>query len=335
MEYKNILVLVEKDSKSGLLSDLSKELLAKARELADELKEEVLSLTIGYNIESIAEETGYYGADKAICVDEESLEDYSTIPYTKVLDEMVDKYMPRLMFISSNPDGRDLGARLCARRQIGLVADCLDVVPTEDKEDFKWIRPTFDGKFLSDIRISSFPKIGTIASGVFRLPEKDESRKAEIIKEIVEIPKDNMITIIEKCIKSKKKEKPLSSHSNRDIIVSGGMGIGEQENWHLIEDLAKAVNGLVGATKPVCDLGWVSADKQIGSTGVKVAPKIYIAIGISGAIQHIAGMRNSEVIIAINNDPNAQIFKYANYSIVGDLFEVVPLLTERLKELMN
>lgn len=330
MDYKNILVVIDKNKSNGEITNLSRELLAKAREMADELGEEVISLAIGNNMKDIAKEAVFYGSDKSIYVDDELLEDYTTIPYTRVLDEIIDKYMPMAVLIGANTDGRDLGGRICARRQIGLVADCSDIELTEDKKDIKWIRPTFDGKLFSDIRISSFPKIGTVASGVFKGAKKDESRNAEIIKENITLPEEDILTIVKEFIKYPQKEKSLS---NCDIIVSGGMGIGEKENWHLIEELADAVHGLVGATKPVCDMGWVPVEDQIGSTGVRVAPKLYIAVGISGAIQHIAGIKKSDIIIAINNDPEAPIFKHAHYGLVGDLFEVVPMLTKKIKEL--
>ena len=331
MDYKNILVLIDKDENKKL-SELSKELIGKAREMADVLSEEVITLAIGNDMKEVAQDAIYYGADKSIYVNDKLLENYTTIPYTRVLDEIIEKYEPQAVLIGANADGRDLGGRICARRNIGLVADCSDIELTEDKKDTKWVRPTLDGKLFSDIRISSYPKIETVASGVFRINKKDENRAGELIEEKVEIPESDILTIVKEFIKSPKEDKSLS---DCDIIVSGGMGIGEKDNWHLIEELASAVHGLVGATKPVCDMGWVPVEEQIGSTGVRVAPKLYIAVGISGAIQHIAGIKKSDLIIAINNDPEAPIFKHAHYGLVGDLFEIVPMLTEKLKEIEN
>lgn len=329
MSYKDILVVIDKDL-DGNLNELSKELIGKAREIADVLDEKVITLIIGTDLENAAKDAIYHGADKSIYVENKLLENYTTVPYTRVLNEIIDKYTPQAVLIGANTDGRDLGGRICAKRQIGLVADCSDIELTEDKKDIKWIRPTFDGKLFSDIRISSFPKIGTVASGVFRGAKADTSRKGELIKEDITIPESDILTIVKEFIKAPKEDKSLS---NCDIIVSGGMGLGEKENWHLVEELAEAVHGLVGATKPVCDMGWVPVEDQIGSTGVRVSPKLYIAIGISGAMQHVAGIKKSDLIIAINNDPEAPIFKHAHYGLVGDLFEIVPMLTKKINEI--
>ena len=329
MDYKGILVLVDKDMDNSF-NELSKELIFKAREMADELGEEVITLSIGSDMEETAKEAVLYGADKSIYVNHPVLENYTTVPYTKVVDEIIDKYNPRAVLIGAHSDGRDLGGRLCAKRRIGLVADCSNIELSEDKSDIEWIRPSFDGKLFSDIRITSEPKIGTVASGVFRGAKENKHRNGKVIEEKVDFTAEEILTKVLEFIKKPEEEKSLA---NSDIIVSGGMGIGDKENWKIIEDLAKALHAMVGASKPVCDMGWVPVEEQIGSTGVRVSPKLYIAIGISGAIQHIAGIKNSDMIIAINKDPEAPIFKYANYGIVGDLFEIVPMLTEKIKEL--
>lgn len=329
MAYTGILVLVDNNI-DGSLNQLTKELLYKARELADELDEKVITLSIGADMKKTAQETSLYGADICIYINHPVLEKYTTLPYTKAVDMIIEKYNPRAVLISSDSDGRDLAGRLCAKREIGLVADCSDIELTEDKKDIKWIRPSFDGKLFSDIRIKSNPKIGTVSSGVFRPAKKDFGSYGKIIEEKIEFTEDELLTQVIDLIKKPKEERSLT---NCDIIVSGGMGIGSKENWKLIEDLASALNAITGATKPVCDMGWVAADKQIGSTGKRVAPKLYIAIGISGAIQHVAGIKKSDLIIAINKDSEAPIFKYSHYGIIGDLFEVVPILTEKIKAL--
>lgn len=329
MDYKDILVFIDKDENDSL-SEISKELIGKAREMADELNERVITVSIGDNVERFAKDSIYYGADMGVYVNNELLRDYSTVPFAKVFNEIIDKYTPHAILLPSNTNGRDLGGRICAKRKIGLVADCSDVKLNDDKSEVMWIRPTFDGRLYSNITIKTFPKIGTVSSGVFKVPERDESREGIVQKEDIKVTSEDILSVIKEFIEDVKEDECLE---NCSIVVSGGMGLGSKENWYIVEDLAKALHAQVGATKPCCDNGWVPAEIQVGSTGVRVAPKLYIAVGISGAIQHIAGIKKSDIIVAINNDKDAPIFKNANYGIVGDLFEIVPKLTKKIKEL--
>ncbi|RVU54045.1 electron transfer flavoprotein subunit alpha/FixB family protein [Anaerosphaera multitolerans] len=330
MENRDILVVLEKIN--GEISSLSTEMLGRASYLADRMGQEVLALSMGSDISKMSQEAIYYGADKVVEVEDRFLENYTTLAYTKVLNAVLDKYKPSAVFIPATQNGRDLGGRISARRQIGLVADCIDVVLDEDNKTFKWIRPTFDGQLYADIRVSTKPEVGTIGDGAFRPLNRDENRKGEILKEDVQLTADDVLTIVLEQIKDDEKEVSLS---DAKVIVSGGMGIGSKDNWHLITDLAEELGAEVGATKDVIDQDWLPYNRQIGSTGVRVSPRLYIAVGISGAIQHTAGMKTSDLIIAINNNPEAPIFKVAHYGIVGDLFEIVPKLTEKIKEINN
>lgn len=331
VEYRDILVVLEKED--GVISPLSTEMLGRAKYLASELNQNVIALSIGENISEMSKEAIYFGADKVVEVENKFLENYTTLAYTKVLDFILDKYLPLAVFIAATPNGRDLGGRISARRKIGLVADCIDIVLTDDKKEIKWIRPTFDGQLYADIRISTKPEIGTIGEGAFRPLKRDDTKSGEIIKEEVSLSSEDVLTVVLEQIKNDG-EKEVSL-TDAKIIVAGGMGLGEKENWHLVTDLAHELGAEVGATKDVVDLDWVPYKIQIGATGVRVSPKLYIAVGISGAIQHTAGMKTSDLIIAINNNPEAPIFKVAHYGVVGDLFEIVPRLTEKIKEINN
>ena len=233
----------------------------------------------------------------------------------------MDKYDPAIVMLPASHDGRDLAGRVSANRGLGLVADCSNLELTEGKEDIKWIRPSFDGKLLCDIRILSEAMMATIGRGAFVEAPFEEGREAEVIKEDANITADDVKT---KFISFEEEEiNPLLDKlMNAKVVVSGGRGLGGPENWHLVEELAEALGGAVGATKAVTDLGWCDKDLQVGVTGVQVRPDLYIALGLSGAIQHTKGMEDSTTIIAINNDPDAAIFKTAHYGIVDDLFNL-------------
>lgn len=302
MKKGNIWVVNE--SSEGSLSLITKEIMSIARELSDELDRELVAVEIGHNNDDKAKLSGNLGADKVIQVSDEILENYNTMAYAKVLDGLMEKYDPAIVMLPASHDGRDLAGRVSAKRGVGLVADCSSVEITEDKEDIKWIRPSFDGKLFCDVRITSETMMATIGRGGFVEAPFNESKEAEVIKEDANITADDVKT---KFIDFEKEEiNPLLDKlMNAKVVVSGGRGLGGPENWHLVEELADALGGAVGATKAVTDLGWCDKDLQVGVTGVQVKPDLYIALGISGAIQHTKGMENSATIIAINNDPDA------------------------------
>lgn len=327
MKYENILIVIEAEDKK--LSKLSIEMLSKGRNLADELDQKLFALIIGNKNENILNDTIMYGADKVINVDNKFLENYTTMAYTKVLNNIIDEFNPLIILIPATENGKDLSGRICARRNIGLVADCVDIVLTDKKDNFKCIRPTFDGSLLSDIRISSYPKIVTVSESNFKASRKDINRQGEIVNFDSEITESDILTEIVGVIRTNKKV----SIEDANIIVAGGLGLEQPKNWHLVRELADVLGGAVSGSKPISDQLWIPADAFVGVTGLKVKPKLYIAIGISGSVQHLQGMRESGIIVAINKDPDAPIFKVAHYGIVGDLFEVVPMLIEKLKEL--
>lgn len=327
---KNGNIWVVNETSEGSLSLITKEIMSIARELSDKLDKELVAVEIGHKNDELAKESAHLGADKIIQVDNELLEHYNTLGYAKVLDSLMEKYDPAIVMLPASHNGRDLAGRVSAKRGVGLVADCSNIELTEDKEDIKWIRPSFDGKLFCDVRITSETMMATIGRGGFVEAPLDENREAEIIKEEVAINEEDVKT---KFVNFEKEEiNPLLDKLlNAKVVVSGGRGLGGPENWHLVEELADALGGAVGATKAVVDLGWCDKDIQVGVTGVQVKPDLYIALGISGAIQHTKGMEDSTTIIAINNDPDAPIFKTAHYGIVDDLFNVVPGLIEAIK----
>lgn len=328
MKKGNIWVVNE--ASEGSLSLITKETMSKARELSEDLNKELIAVEIGFNNDDIARESGYYGADKVIQVNDELLENYNTLGYAKVLEALMDKYDPAIVMLPASHNGRDLAGRVSANKGVGLVADCSSVELTEDKKDIKWIRPSFDGKLFCDVRILSEVMMATIGRGAFVEATRDESKNVEIIKEEAKLKSEDIAT---KFIGFEKSDiNPLLDKlMNSKIVVSGGLGLGGPENWHLVEELADALGGAVGATKAATDLGWCDKDIQVGVTGVQVKPDLYIALGISGAIQHTKGMENSATIIAINKDPDAAIFNIASYGIVDDLFNIVPDLIKEIK----
>ncbi|OLR65424.1 electron transfer flavoprotein subunit alpha/FixB family protein [Peptoniphilus porci] len=328
MKKGNIWVVNE--TSEGSLSLITKETMSKAKELSEDLDKELVSIEIGFNNDEMARESGYYGADKVIQVEDELLEHYNTLGFAKVLETLMDKYDPAIIMLPASHNGRDLAGRISAKKGVGLVADCSSVELAEDKKDIKWIRPSFDGKLFCDVRILSEIMMATIGRGAFVEATRDESKKIEIIKEEVKLKEEDIAT---KFIGFEKSDiNPLLDKlMNSKIVVSGGLGLGGPENWHLVEELADALGGAVGATKAATDLGWCDKDLQVGVTGVQVKPDLYIALGISGAIQHTKGMDNSATIIAINKDPDAAIFNVASYGIVDDLFNIVPDLIKEIK----
>ncbi|MGF0096444.1 electron transfer flavoprotein subunit alpha/FixB family protein [Peptoniphilus sp. SGI.035] len=327
---KNGNIWVVNETSKGSLSLITKETMSKARELSEDLNKELIAVEIGFNNDAIARESGYYGADKVIQVNDELLENYNTLGYAKVLEALMDKYDPAIIMLPASHNGRDLAGRVSANKGVGLVADCSSVELTEDKKDIKWIRPSFDGKLFCDVRILSEVMMATIGRGAFVEATRDESKNVEIIKEEAKLKAEDIAT---KFIGFEKSDiNPLLDKlMNSKIVVSGGLGLGGPENWHLVEELSDALGGAVGATKAATDLGWCDKDIQVGVTGVQVKPDLYIALGISGAIQHTKGMENSATIIAINKDPNAAIFNIASYGIVDDLFNIVPDLIKEIK----
>ncbi len=327
-DARNVWVFIE--VVRGKIKGVSLELLGQGRKMADDLGEKLVAIIPGNEIEDFAKMAIHYGADEAIVVDQKELKDYSTDGYTKAMCTLIKKYNPAVLLIGATNNGRDLGPRVSSRMQTGLTADCTELGVDSETRLVKWTRPAFGGNLMATILCPDHrPQIGTVRPGVFKKPEEDTGRKGEIIHETVEFGPDEIRTrIIEVITEAGGADVNLEE---AEIIVSGGRGVGGPEGFEVLKELADEIGAQIGASRAAVDSGWISSLHQVGQTGKSVGPKIYIACGISGAIQHVAGMSSSDVIIAINKDPDAPIFNIADYGIVGDLFEVIPELTKRIR----
>ena len=327
-DARNVWVFIE--VVRGKIKGVSLELLGQGRKMADDLGEKLVAIIPGNEIEDFAKMAIHYGADEAIVVDQKELKDYSTDGYTKAMCTLIKKYNPAVLLIGATNNGRDLGPRVSSRMQTGLTADCTELGVDSETRVVKWTRPAFGGNLMATILCPDHrPQIGTVRPGVFKKPEEDTGRKGEIIHETVEFGPDEIRTrIVEVITEAGGADVNLEE---AEIIVSGGRGVGGPEGFEVLKELADEIGAQIGASRAAVDSGWISSLHQVGQTGKSVGPKIYIACGISGAIQHVAGMSSSDVIIAINKDPDAPIFNIADYGIVGDLFEIIPELTKRIR----
>jgi len=323
--YKDVFVFIEQ--REGVIQSVALELLGKARDLADALGQNVTAIFPGSNIRNKAQELGYYGADKVICIDSPELENYITEQYTQAVYQVIKEFKPSIVLFGATTIGRDLGPRLSARLETGLTADCTKLEISEEKE-LLMTRPAFGGNLMATIVCKEHrPQMSTVRPGVMIKCEKDSTRKCEIIDYL---PKFDALKFRVKLIKSVKEEKGMVDISEAKILVSGGRGVGGK--FKNLKALAKVLNAEVSASRAVVDAGIISHDRQVGQTGKTVRPNLYFALGISGAIQHLAGMEESDFIVAINKDKYAPIFQTSDLGIVGDVTKIVPLLTERLKK---
>jgi electron transfer flavoprotein alpha subunit len=329
-EYKNLWVLIEVID--GEAKSVGLELLGPGRKMTDAMGEKLVAVVVGSGVDKAVKAAVSYGADQVIVVDGADYADYSTEGYTYAFEQLVKKYAPRTILIGATSKGRDMGPRLSSRLQTGLTADCTGLEISADTGVVMWTRPAFGGNLMAMIECpDSRPQIGTVRPGVFKKGVPDTARTAEIIKEDIAVPAGTIRTsLVEKIMEAAEGAVKLEE---ADIIVSGGRGLGKPENFALVKALADVLGGVVGASRAAVDAGWISHAHQVGQTGKTVGPKLYIACGISGAIQHLAGMSGSDVIIAINRDADAPIFDMANYGIVGDIKEVLPALTDAIKKL--
>lgn len=326
--YKDVFVFIEQ--REGVIQSVAIELLGKARDLADALGQNVVAIFPGSNISDKAHELGYYGADKVICVDTPELEHYITEQYTQVVYQVITEFKPSIVLFGATTIGRDLGPRLSARLETGLTADCTKLEISEDKE-LLMTRPAFGGNLMATIVCKEHrPQMSTVRPGVMRKLEKDTSRKCEIIEYT---PKFDTSKFRVKLVKSVKEAKGMVDISDAKILVSGGRGVGCK--FSNLNELAKVLKAEVSASRAVVDAGIVPHERQVGQTGKTVRPDLYFALGISGAIQHLAGMEESDFIIAINKDKYAPIFQVSDLGIVGDVTKIVPLLTERLTKVLS
>ena len=337
-EYKGVYVFAQQVDNE--ISSIAFELLGKAKDLAKDLNTEVTAMLLGSGIKGLADQLAEYGADKVIVVDDPELKDYRTEPYAHALASIINKYKPEIVLVGATAIGRDLGPRVSARVATGLTADCtvleigdfpLQAVPGQEQlhNQLLMTRPAFGGNTIATIACPyNRPQMATVRAGVMQKIDPIKGAKAVVEEFNPGFTPDNKYVEILDIVKSVVDTVDIM---DAKILVSGGRGVGSPENFKILEDLAEVLGGTVSCSRAVVDSGWKPRDLQVGQTGKTVRPNVYFAIGISGAIQHVAGMEESAIIIAINKDADAPIFDVADYGIVGDLNKIVPKLTEALK----
>ena len=314
--------------REGKIAPVVIELLGEGRKLAKEVDAELCAILLGKDVDGLAKELITFGADKVYVADDALLEKYTTDAYTKVIKDAIDEIKPEIMLFGATHIGRDLAPRIASRVGTGLTADCtkLEIDP-EDKK-IKQTRPAFGGNIMATIICPNHrPQMSTVRPGVMDKAEKDETRTGEVIALDYKITQDDIRTTVLETVKTKK---DLVSLTDANVIVSGGLGLGGPEGFEMLKKLADKLGGVVGSSRAAVDAGWIDHSHQVGQTGTTVKPNLYIACGISGAIQHLAGMQSSDFIIAINKNPAAPILEIADYGVVGDLHEIVPMLIEKL-----
>ena len=327
---KDLWVFVE-TNKDGSAKNVGIELLTPGKDMAAKQGGALVAVVVGYKTDAAVEAAAAHGADKIIVVDGPEYEQYTTDAYTIALCTLVEKYGPTSMLIGATNNGRDLGPRVSCRLKTGLTADCTALDIDEETGNVAWTRPAFGGNLMATILCPDHrPQIGTVRPGVFKKCEPCAAH-AEIIREDIKVSAEQIRTQVLELLKEMGDENV--DLEGADIIVSGGRGVGGPEGFAPIKALAEVLGATVGASRAAVDSGWISHAHQVGQTGKTVGPKLYIACGISGAIQHLAGMSGSDCIVAINKDPDAPIFDVADYGVVGDLFQVLPVLTEEIKKL--
>ena len=343
-EYKGVFIYAQQVDNE--LSSIAFELIGKAKELAKDLGTDVTAVLLGSNVKGLTDELGEYGADKVIVVDNPELETYRTEPYAQALAAVINEYKPEIMLVGATAIGRDLGPTVSARVATGLTADCtkleigdfpINAVPGKEDEQkhnqLLMTRPAFGGNTIATIACpDNRPQMATVRPGVMQKLPNEAGRKAEVIEFNPTLEKNNRYVDILNVVKAVGN---VENIMDAKVLVSGGRGVGSKENFKMLQDLADVFGGMVSCSRAAVENGWLAQDYQVGQTGKTVRPQIYFAIGISGAIQHVAGMEESDLIIAINKDEDAPIFSVADYGIVGDLNKIVPALTEALKAEMK
>ena len=324
---KDLWVFVE-TNEDGTAKNVGIELLTPGKMMAGKQGGQLVAVVIGSGVDEAVKAASEHGADKVIVVDGPEFKHYTTDAYAIALCTLVEKYGPTSMLIGATNNGRDLGPRVSCRLHTGLTADCTALDIDDETGNVAWTRPAFGGNLMATILCPDHrPQIGTVRPGVFKKGDVVEA-KAEIIKEDIHVAESDIRTQVLEIIKELDSENV--DLEGAEILVSGGRGVGGPEGFEPIKALAEALGATVGASRAAVDAGWIAHAHQVGQTGKTVGPKLYIACGISGAIQHIAGMSSSDVIVAINKDPDAPIFDVADYGVVGNLFEVLPVLTEEI-----
>ena len=337
-EYKGVFVFAQQvDNK---VSGIALELIGEGKRLAEKLATEVTAVLVGSDVKGLADELAAYGADKVIVVDDPELKEYRTEPYAHALSSVINKYKPEILLVGATAIGRDLGPRVSARVHTGLTADCtsleigdfpINPIPGKEQKHNQLLmtRPAFGGNTIATIACpNTRPQMATVRPGVMQKITPIAGAKANVIEFNPGFTPNNRYVTIKEVVKAVSNVVDIM---DAKILVSGGRGVGSKENFAMLQELADAVGGVVSCSRACVDNGWCDKEQQVGQTGKTVRPNVYFAIGISGAIQHVAGMEESDLIIAINKDENAPIFDVADYGIVGDLHKIVPQLTEKIK----
>lgn len=313
---------------NGNLAPVSLQLLGKARNLADNDNRRVVAVLIGEQVKPFAQELVHRGADLVFVAEDKELAVYRTLPYARVLVQLIKEKKPDIVLLGATSQGRDLAPRVAARLQTGLTADCLDLSINEEKLLVQ-TKPSYGDNVMVDIVIpEARPQMATVRPNVFPLPEKNKERTGEVVPVPVALAPDDLSTVVKEIIP---REKEVSMLEEAEVIVCGGRGMGSKENFALLYQLADALGGSVAATRPPVDEGWIDASYQIGQSGKTVAPKLFIACGVSGAVQFTVGMEKSKIIVAIDKDASAPIFNLATYGIVGDVRQIIPALLQEIQ----
>lgn len=330
--YKGVWVFIEHER--GQVHPVSWELLGEGRKLADKLGVELAGVVMGApgdTTRRFCREAFYHGADLCYLIEDEILGNYRNEPFTRGLTDLVNRYEPEILLLGATTQGRDLAGSVATTLLTGLTADCTELNIDMENRSLAATRPTFGGSLLCTIVTLNYrPQMATVRPRVMSMPERDTSRTGRIVEQSLGMVEASIVTKVLEYIPDNLQDKPQLAFA--DIIVSGGRGMKKPENFQLIWDLARVLGAEVGATRPVVQAGWVDLERQVGQSGKTVRPKLYIAAGISGAVQHRVGMEGSDVIIAINTDPNAPIFDFATYGIVGNAMTILPTLTEAFRQ---
>ena len=327
-DYKGVAVYVEQ--RGGVISKVVFQLLGKARDLAEELAVPVYAFLPGKDINALAPDLIAAGADKVIVADMDEFEHYSTLPHTRAIVNMIQEYRPEIMLYGATSIGRDLAPRVAQRLATGLTADCMELTIEPETRQLSQTKPAFGGNVMAVIRIPEHrPQMATVRPGIMQERERDHSRSGEVESFKIDLPTEDLVVRILDMAEDQRKQVNLEEAK---IIVSGGRGVGSEEGFGVLRELADLLGAEIAGSRVAVENGWIPQDHQVGQTGKTVRPELYIACGISGAIQHRVGMSPAKLIVAVNKDPGAQIFSAADYGIVGDLHKIVPLITAELKQ---
>ena len=328
-EYKGVFVFAQQVD--GKISGVTFELVSESKKLAADLGCDVTAVLLGHNVTKLGGALGKYGADRVIVVDDPALETYSTEPYTQALTEVLRAKKPDIVLLGATAIGRDLAPRVSARIATGLTADCTKLVIDTETKNLLMTRPAFGGNIMATIICPKHrPQMATVRPGVMQRLAAEADKAAEVeafhVEGLAQRANVEILDIV-------KKTSAKMDITEAKVLISGGRGMGGAENFKILESLAAALGGTISSSRAGVDAGWVEKDRQVGQTGKTVRSNLYIACGISGAIQHLAGMEESDVIVAINKDPNAPIFEVADFGVVGDALKIVPLLTDKIRQL--